>query len=62
MGTTKSRTITVRVSNVLYDKIMWVVDNENVKKNDLIIDAIERKLDGYKIPNLSVCEGQQELF
>jgi predicted DNA-binding protein len=62
MASNKSKAKSVRLANETWDKIEWVAADEGKKVNDLIKEAIEAMLATRSIPDLSVTEGQQQLF
>lgn len=62
MASNKSKAKSVRLANETWDKIEWVAADEGKKVNDLIKEAIEAMLATRPIPDLSVTEGQQQLF
>lgn len=62
MASNKSKAKSVRLANETWDKIEWVAADEGKKVNDLIKEAIETMLATRSIPDLSVTEGQQQLF
>lgn len=62
MASNKSKAKSVRLANETWDKVEWVAADEGKKVNDLIKEAIEAMLATRSIPDLSVTEGQQQLF
>lgn len=62
MASSKSKAKSVRLSNEIWAKLDWLKENENIAPNDFIREAVEERLERYAIPDLTVCEGQQELF
>lgn len=62
MASNKSKAKSVRLANETWDKVEWVAADEGKKVNDLVKEAIEAMLATRSIPDLSVTEGQQQLF
>ncbi|MDO4596813.1 MAG: hypothetical protein Q4B30_07635 [Coriobacteriaceae bacterium] len=62
MASKTSRTKSVRLPNAIWDKLDWIAQNEGERVNDFIRAAVADRLEGYDVPDLTVVEGQQELF
>lgn len=62
MASKTSKAKTVRLPNTVWAKLDWVAEHEGEKVNDFIKAAVLDRLDRYNIPDLSVAEGQMELF
>lgn len=64
MASKTSKAKSIRLSNEVWDKLQWISENEGEGEgvNDFIKAAIAERLERYQVPDLSACEGQQELF
>lgn len=62
MASKTSKAKSIRLSNEVWDKLQWISENEGEGVNDFIKAAIAERLERYQVPDLSACEGQQELF
>lgn len=62
MASSKSKAKSIRLSNETWDKLQWISENEGEGVNDFIKAAIAERLERYQVPDLTVHEGQQELF
>lgn len=54
--------MSLRLPNEIWNKLDWISENEGEKVNDFIKAAIAERLERYDVPDLTACEGQQELF
>ena len=62
MASKTSKAKSVRLPNEFWDKLDWLKENEGERVNDFIRAAVADRLEGYDVPDLTVVEGQQELF
>lgn len=62
MASKTSKAKSIRLSNEVWDKLQWISENEGERVNDFIKAAIAERLERYQVPDLTACEGQQELF
>lgn len=62
MASKTSKAKSVRLPNEIWAKLEWVRENEGEGVNDFIKAAVIERLARYDIPDLTACEGQQELF
>ena len=62
MASKTSKAKSLRLPNEIWNKLDWISENEGEKVNDFIKAAIAERLERYEVPDLTACEGQQELF
>ena len=62
MASKTSKAKSVRLSNEFWDKLDWLKENDGIAPNDFIKAAVAERLERYQVPDLTACEGQQELF
>lgn len=62
MASKTSKAKSLRLPNEIWNKLDWISENEGEKVNDFIKAAIAERLERYDVPDLTACEGQQELF
>lgn len=62
MASKTSKAKSLRLPNEIWNKLDWISENEGEKVNDFIKAAIAERLERYDVPDLTVIEGQQELF
>ena len=57
-----SKAKSIRLPVETWDKLEWISENEGERVNDFIKAAIAERLERYQVPDLTVAEGQTELF
>ena len=62
MASKTSKAKSLRLPNEIWNKLDWISENEGEKVNDFIKAAIAERLERYDVPDLTACQGQQELF
>ncbi len=62
MASKTSKAKSIRLSNEVWDKLQWISENEGEPVNDFIKAAIAERLERYQVPDLTVIDGQEELF
>lgn len=62
MASKTSKAKSVRLPNETWAKLDWLKESENIAPNDFIKAAVNERLERYQVPDLTVHEGQQELF
>lgn len=58
----RTKAKSVRLENELWDKLEWLAQNEGIRTNDFIKAAVVQRLATYSVPDLTVPEGQRQLF
>lgn len=62
MASKTSKAKSIRLTNEVWDKLNWISENEGEPVNDFIKAAIAERLERYQVPDLTVIDGQEELF
>lgn len=62
MASKASKAKSVRMPNETWAKLEWLKENEGIAPNDFIKAAVVERLERYQVPDMTACEGQQELF
>lgn len=62
MASKTSKAKSIRLANEVWDKLNWISENEGEPVNDFIKAAITERLERYQVPDLTVIDGQEELF
>lgn len=62
MASKSSKAKSIRLDNATWAKLDWIAENEGERVNDFIKAAIAERLERYSVPDLTIVEGQQQLF